>query len=211
MKTRLVSVLGLATLLAPALAVAQAPDLDPNAPPPAPQPMPQESPQPAPQPMTVDPPPAQPPVVIVNPPPRAMVITETEPQYETYTDTWNAQVFASGAVLFLASYGASVAVAAMSEDDTIDRGNDRLYIPVAGPWLALRDRPDCEVDCDMENLKKGLLIADGVFQAGGVVAMVSGLLSPSEHRVQRTPISTRKVRVSPSAGGSPGLTLFGRF
>ena len=192
-------------LLVPAIASAQAP-LNPDDPtdPDAPVPTP------------VDPAPAQPapPVVIVNPPPAPVTYT-TEPQYETYTDTWNAPLFTSGALVFLGSYGASVVVAATSENDAIDRGNDRLYVPVVGPWLALNDRPDCPVEqesCDMETTKKVLLVADGVLQAGGVVSMIAGLLSPTEHRViRRTPVVTRKVHVSPSAGGSPGITLFGHF
>ena len=197
MKTRLLATIG---LLVPALASAQPvnPD-DPHAPAPAP----------------ADPaPPEQKPVVIVNPPPPAPVYTE-EPQYETHSDAWNAPLFTSGALLFLGSYGASVVVAATSEDDTVDRGNDRLYVPVVGPWLALNDRPDCPVEqesCDMETTKKVLLVADGVLQAGGVVTMIAGLLSPTEHRViRRTPVVSKKVNVSPSAGGNPGITLFGHF
>lgn len=164
-------------------------------------------------------PPAQPPpppVVIVNPPPPATTTTMIEePEYETYTDTWNAPLFTSGALVFLGSYGASVVVAATSEDDEIDRGNDRLYVPVVGPWLALNDRPDCPVeneDCDLETTKKVLLVADGVLQAGGVITMVAGLLSPTEHRVIRRPtMVSKKVRVSPSAGGHLGLSLSGAW
>ncbi len=198
MKTRLLATIG---LLVPALASAQTNPDDPNAPAPTPAP--------------VDPAPTEPqPVVIVNPPPPAPVYTE-EPQYETYSDTWNAPLFTSGALVFLGSYGASVVVAATSEDDTVDRGNDRLYVPVVGPWLALNDRPDCPVEqesCDMETTKKVLLVADGVLQAGGVVTMIAGLLSPTEHRViRRTPVVSKKVNVSPSAGGNPGITLFGHF
>lgn len=202
MKTRLLVTIG---LLVPTIASAQAPlnpddPTDPNAPVPTP----------------VEPTPAaDPPVVIVNPPPAPPVTYTAEPQYETYTDTWNAPLFTSGALIFLGSYGASVVVAATSEDDTIDRGNDRLYVPVLGPWLALNDRPDCAVEqeaCDMETTKKVLLVADGVLQAGGVITMIAGLLSPTEHRViNRKQMVTRKIQVSPSAGGNPGVTLFGRW
>jgi hypothetical protein len=205
MKTRLLAAL---TVLVPTLAVAQAPDPnDPNAAPVEPAPTP---PPPVPVPA------AENPVIIVNPPAQqTTTYTTTEPQYETYTDTWNAPMFTSGALVFLGSYGASVVVAATSEDDVIDRGNDRLYVPVAGPWLALNDRPDCPVEnesCDMETTKKVLLVADGVLQAGGVITMIAGLLSPTEHRVIRRPTYvSKKVTVSPSAGGNPGITLLGRF
>jgi hypothetical protein len=200
MKTRLLVM----ALLVPAVASAQAPanpddPNDPNAPTTTPPPPPQD----------------QPPVVIVNPPPPTTTTYTTEPQYETTTETWNAPMFTSGALVFLGAYGASVVVAATSEDDTIDRGNDRLYVPVVGPWLALNDRPDCPVEnesCDMETTKKVLLVADGVLQGAGVITMVAGLLSPTEHRViRRTPMVSKKVRVSPQAGGNPGITLFGHF
>lgn len=183
--------------MVPAVALAQNPPADDPADAPAP------------------PPTAPPPVVIVNPPPPPVVTTIQEPEYETYTDTWNAPLFTSGALVFLGSYGASVVVAATSEDDTVDRGNDRLYVPVIGPWLALDERPDCPVEneaCDMETTKKVLLVADGVLQAGGVVTMIAGLLSPTEHRVIRRPtMVSKKVRVSPSAGGHLGLSVSGAW
>lgn len=205
--------LALAALLVPAVASAQSPDPNhPNNPAPQPQ---------DPAPTTVEPvtspttaPPASDPVVIVNPPPRT-VITPVEPQYETYTDNWNAPVFTSGALVFLGSYGASIAVAAASEDDSVDRGNDRLYVPVVGPWLALNARPDCPIEneqCDMETTKKVLLVADGILQAGGVVTMIAGLLQPTEHRVLRRPVASKKVHVTPTAAyGGAGVNVFGRF
>lgn len=193
MQTRLLLTLG---ALVPAIASAQPNPDDPTDPNKEPQ--------------------SPPPVVIVNPPPPPTAVTTTEPEYETYTDAWNAPMFTSGALVFLGSYGASVVVAATSEDDNVDRGNDRLYVPVVGPWLALNDRPDCPIeneDCDMETTKKVLLVADGVLQAGGVVTMVAGLLSPTEHRVIRRPAMSQKgVHISPTAaGGNAGFTVFGRF
>jgi hypothetical protein len=203
MKTPLLAALG---LLVPALAVAQAP-ANPDDPNPAPV-------EPAPTPPPPVPvPAAEQPVIIVNPPMQQTTTYETTtPEYETYVSPWNAPVFTSGAAIFLGAYGGALVVAATSEDDRIDRGNDKLYYPVAGPWLALDDRPDCVGDCDWERAKKGLLIADGILQAGGVLTMVAGLLSPTEHRVVRRPAYvTKKVRVSPSAGGNPGISLFGQF
>lgn len=202
MKTPLLAAV---SLLIPSLAVAQAPDPnDPTVPPvvePAPTPPP-----------PVPVPAAEKPVIIVNPPAQQTTYTTTEPEYETYVSPWNAPMFTSGAVVFLGSYGASVVVASTSEDDQIDRGNDKLYYPVAGPWLALIDRPDCVGDCEWETTKKGLLIADGILQAGGVLTMIGGLLSPTEYRVVRRPsYVSKKVTVSPSAGGNPGISLFGRF
>jgi len=202
MQTRLVIIAALAGLMPAAVAQGQpSPDdpTDPNDPVTTPV-----APVPAPSPT---------PVVVVNPPPPPATYT-TEPDYETHTDTWNAPLFTTGALVFAASYGAAVVVAATSEDDTVDRGNDRLYVPVVGPWLALNDRPDCPVEneaCDRETTKKVLLVLDGVLQAGGVVTMIAGILSPTEHRVIRRPTVSKRVHVTPTAGGNPGISLFGHF
>src|SRR5688572_4776021 len=107
----------IAALLLPAVAAAQPLDPDDPTDPNAPQPVtvePSQAPAPA------------APVVVVNPPPPAPTYT-AEPSYETYTSPWNAPMFTSGAIVFLGSYGAALVVAATSEDDVVDRGNDRLY------------------------------------------------------------------------------------
>jgi len=202
----------LATLV-PAVALAQ-PTPDPN------NPQPQPPPQPAPPQPTEAPPPApiqQQPTVIVNQPPAEghATVVSTTPQTEEVYDYWNAPVFATGAVVFAASYGASVIVAANSDQDQLDRGNDRLYVPVLGPWLALNDRSDCPIEnpkCDNETTAKVLLVADGVFQAAGIITMVTGVLSPSHHtRVVRTADTGVKVRPIAMAHGGSGIGVFGRF
>jgi hypothetical protein len=136
------------------------------------------------------------------------------PTYETIYDDYNKPVFVGGALVFLGGYSASVISAASAGDAEQDRGIDRLYIPVAGPWLALNDRPDCTATdgtCDWNTTKKVLLVVDGVLQAGGVIAMIHGVLQPSSHRVVT---QTTAVRVTPTVVGQSagaGLALFGRF
>ena len=155
-------------------------------------------------------------VVLVNPPPpqaddRTPV---TLPQYETIHDAYNKPVFTGGAVLFLGSYSASVISAAAAGDEEKERGIDRLYIPVAGPWLALAKRGDCPAangNCSWDTTKKALLFVDGLFQAGGVIAMIHGVLQPSSRRVV---MQTSAVRVTPTVVGQSagaGLAVFGRF
>jgi hypothetical protein len=199
-------------MLLPAIASAQpVPEpQDPNEPN---QPADQTPPAPPPvsEPVVTDPPPT----VIVNPAPRATVVT-TEPAYELVEDDWNAPVFATGALVFAGSYAAAVIAAASQEDDERDRWAERLYVPVVGPWLALNDHGSCPIEnpaCDDETTTKVLLIADGVFQAGGVVTMVTGLLRPSYHRRVVRTASTDRVRVRPTVvgrGGS-GLMVFGQW
>jgi hypothetical protein len=205
----------LATVAVPAIASAQSadPNNDPNA-------APSQQPQPAPQqpaPVVPEQQPAPvtsttttttpPPVVIVNPnTPPPQTTTYVDPEGHVVEDDWNAPVFVSGAVIFGASYGAA-AIASSASDHP---GADRLWVPVVGPWLALNDWGSCPIDqprCDSNTTDKVLLIADGVFQAAGIITMVDGLLSPSHHRVVTRTADT-KVHVTPTGSG---LAVFGHF
>ena len=204
-------VLGVA--LVPAVALADDP-IDPYAPTTAPtaQPVP-----PAPTTTSttvVTPAPApvqQPPVVVVNPEPRPVrtTVIQRDPETYTVTDTWNAPVFATGALIFAGSYGASAVVASTSEHP----GADRLYVPVVGPWLALNDWGNCPIEqprCDENTTEKVLLVADGVFQAAGVVTMLTGLLVPSTHTVVGSPktADATKARITPTHNG---FAVIGKF
>jgi hypothetical protein len=133
-----------------------------------------------------------------------------EPQYQEVTESYNARVFLTGALVFAGSYSASVIVAAASSND---RGNDRLYVPVLGPWLALDERGPCDLtrsSCDHETTAKVLLAADGVFQAAGIIGMIDGVLQPPTRRViTRSAKLDTKLHLKPTAG--PGLAVYGRF
>jgi len=161
--------------------------------------------------VTPAPAPQQQPVVVVNPdqaPQRTTIVQRDPESYEVY-DTWNAPMFATGAVVFAGSYGASAVVASQSDHP----GADRLYVPIAGPWLALNDWGNCPIEqprCDSNTTDKVLLVADGVFQAAGAITMVSSLLSPSHHTVYgaRVAKDTTKTRVTPTHNG---FAVVGRF
>ena len=195
----------LGVLLVPAIASAQSADPnDPYAPAPTPAPTTTTTTvvTPAPQPQP-------PPVVIVSPapePPRTTVIRQTPESYEV-RDAWNAPVFATGALVFAASYGGAAIVAATSDHP----GADRLYVPVVGPWLALNDWGNCPIDnprCDENTTQKVLLVADGVFQAAGVVTMVAGILSPTTHTVYQRTADAKKIKVTPTHNG---VAVLGRW
>src|SRR5688572_8069361 len=198
----------LGAMLIPAVALADDP-VDPYAP--------QQSPSTQTTPSTTTtvvtpapaPAPQQQPVVVVNPEPRpARTTVVTQPETTEVYDQWNAPVFATGALVFAGSYGASVVVAGSSDHP----GADRLYVPVVGPWLALNDWGDCPIEeprCDENTTHKVLLVADGVFQAAGVITMLTGLLSPSEHTVVRTRTAdTTKTRLTPTKNG---FAVVGKF
>jgi len=136
-----------------------------------------------------------------------------EPEYDEVRDSINAPMFTSGALVFAASYGASVIVA--GNDD--GRGNHRLLIPVVGPWLALNDRGSCDplkTSCDHETTAKVLLVADGIFQAAGLLGMIDGVLQPSSHRIARRSAKRLQpnVHITPTfTNGNPGLAALGKF
>ena len=153
--------------------------------------------------VTPAPQPAQPPVVVVNPEPapaRTTIVQQVPESYEVQ-DSMNAPVFVTGALVFAASYGGAALVAATSDHP----GADRLYVPVVGPWLALNDWGDCPISdprCDENTTDKVLLVADGVFQAAGVLTMVTGILSPTSHTVYRTRTAdAKKYKLTPTRHG----------
>jgi len=193
----------LCATVAPAMAWADDPS-DPYAPQPAPTTTttvvtPAPAPQPAPQPVIVVPQPQA--------APRTTTVIAPQPEGTEVSDEWNAPVFATGALVFAGSYGASAVVAGSSDHV----GADRLYVPVVGPWLALNDWGNCPIEeprCDKNTTDKVLLVADGVFQAAGVITMVSGLLSPSHHTVYTTRTAAMKPKITPTHNG---FAVVGRF
>jgi hypothetical protein len=89
-------------------------------------------------------------------------------------------LFITGAVTFAASYGAAVGVAAGS----LDRDERALYVPLAGPWIALAANAPCDGDCKHDTRDDVLLVLDGVAQAAGVALAVTSLLGTHDDRVQ---------------------------
>ncbi len=123
----------------------------------------------------------------------------------------NAPVFATGAVMFAASYGAS-AIAHAAGDGTSD-----LMIPFAGPWLALDQRPACDAtvrSCDHENVMKALLVGDGILQAAGLLGMLDGIVEPSSHVMRHKLAQDTSLHVRPmmlGAQDSPGFGVSAKF
>lgn len=98
----------------------------------------------------------------------------------------------SGLLTLGAAYVPAVAVAMTSET----QGDDHLYVPLAGPWLDLADREDCDGDCGGENVNKALLVTSGVFQSLGALQVVGSFIFHE----------TTAVTVS-DADGSPKLSF----
>jgi hypothetical protein len=231
MITRRTLAMTTAILLAPALAAAQ--DATPPAPAAPAAPQAPQAPQTPQTPQTPQSPgtntSSNQPVVVVNPNqtapttapaptpvttvPAIAPTTVVNDNHDTgdEVDYWNAPVFATGALTFGGTYLASVIVAGSSDH----QGNNHLYVPVAGPWLDLADRgPNCPAlqnNCDSETTAKILLVADGVFQAAGIITMLDGVLAPTHHtRVVTT--AQRDYHIVPTTvHGNAGLAVFGHF
>lgn len=120
-------------------------------------------------------------------------------EVETYT-TLNTNLLVGGAVVFGASYGGAVLAASQSDNEAFDR----LYVPIAGPWLAMGEYGDCNIEneaCDDETTTKVLLAADGVFQAAGAAMMVGSVLFPKTVTRNSAPVVAMK-HVQPVKVGS---------
>jgi len=160
----------------------------------------------------VQPAPAPAPVVVQQTPPPAPVVVPPANQTVTETDTGPNPLLMSGLVGFGASYGAAVIVAASSNH----QGDNRLYVPILGPWLDIGDRGDCPVKssaCDNETTNKVLLVADGVIQGASALAIVGGILSVGSPTTTQTTVSQRGVHFAPVSYGSasPGVAAFGSW
>ncbi|MBK7074571.1 MAG: hypothetical protein IPH44_19970 [Myxococcales bacterium] len=146
---------------------------------------------------------------VAEPEPVVVVATQQPAAVEEY-NRWDSRTFLTGAVVFGVGYGAAAITAGVSDRSA----DERLYVPLVGPWLDLADRGDCDVGnqaCDNETTKKVLIVADGVVQAVGVLLVLDALLFPTQ--VHRTTVAGNDVRLTPvaMAHGGRGLGLAGSF
>jgi hypothetical protein len=103
--------------------------------------------------------------------------------------------------------------------------DDRLWIPVAGPWMDLANREPCGElagggSCGSENTYKVLLVADGVLQGIGALQVLGGFLFPESGsrsaarglHTASAPPPRPTLRIAPSrVPGGYGLTALGTF
>jgi hypothetical protein len=118
----------------------------------------------------------------------------------------------SGVGTFGISYGAAAVVAATSDLDA----DHRMFVPIAGPWMALSGRGGCGVgtprSCDAATTDKVLIITDGVFQALGALLIVESFLNPETITTTRASAEPPRVQVAPTFGANGyGLSAFGNF
>jgi hypothetical protein len=107
---------------------------------------------------------------------------------------------ATGALVMLGSYTASVNVAGMSDVHTAPY----LYIPLAGPWLMLAEWPRCDATspaCDHSSNADAMLVADGALQLAGLAMAAYGMY---ESRARKP----SALHIAPT---HDGVLLYGRF
>jgi hypothetical protein len=120
----------------------------------------------------------------------------------------NRTLLSTGIGLFVASYGASVVAGAVS-----DRAADqKLFIPVVGPWLDLGERGCDERECgSREDVYEAMIITSGIAQGAAVLLGIGSLVIPETTTTERA-AAKPEVKVSPvSFGAGAGLGAVGRF
>ncbi len=124
-------------------------------------------------------------------------------------------LFLSGFFMFGVPYIASVGVAAGSSHP----GDERLYVPFAGPWLDLNSRPQCRtnsIECDTETTNRVLLVGDGILQGLGALQILGSFIFPETRMVSASVPATAltpKMQISPAkvGPGAYGLSAVGVF
>src|SRR6476469_770537 len=86
----------------------------------------------------------------------------------------NRLLLIGGATVFGVTYVSSVLVGITSDRDS----DKNLFIPIAGPWIALGSR-DCDVDaCNAKVVTGALLVADGLLQTAGAFTVAAAFFIP---------------------------------
>lgn len=128
----------------------------------------------------------------------------SEPLLDTETTrmTWpNVPLLATGATVLAASYIPAIVGGAIS-----DRGDNDLYIPVAGPWMTLAQGPS------EKNSWKALLVADGAVQGVGALMFLTSFFIPEKVTQKWYLIGSNDVRVVPTGyAAGAGVSASGRF
>jgi outer membrane autotransporter protein len=113
----------------------------------------------------------------------------------------NVPLITTGLLTFGLSYVPALVVAGESSQSA----DHNLYIPVAGPWLDIANRPGCGAggpSCTTETTNKVLIGVDGVFQGVGAVMTVLGLVTPETHTAAAAQAEKPSIHVSPTSVGS---------
>jgi hypothetical protein len=120
--------------------------------------------------------------------------------YQSYRPN-KAYLYTGGAIL-LGSYVTTAAVTASENEDQV------LYIPVAGPWISLADRPANE-----DTSTTALIIGSGVLQGVGALLTTASFFIPEKVPAATIQAGNTKIHLSPMANGrgTAGVGAFAQF
>jgi hypothetical protein len=127
------------------------------------------------------------------------------------TRSWvNRPLLVTGTIVLVGSY-VPAAIVAYTSDRPSDQTN--LYYPVVGPWMDLADRDCANRPCSNgDAVGKVLLIAGGVGQGLGALAVVSSFFLPNKVTRNWYLVGNDHTHVAPSRIGSGyGLSAAGSF
>jgi len=151
------------------------------------------------------------------PPPAEPLAPMSQAHSETVTERGgpSASELSSGIVTLGLTYGMAAIVAAESPQPA----DHRMFVPVAGPWMALANRPGCGgatgPSCGTETTYSVLIVADGIGQALGSLLIVGAFLHP-ETVTRTTTVSEDTVKpvlhvLPASVGSGYGVQALGTF
>ena len=113
-----------------------------------------------------------------------------------------------GSAMVVGWYGAGVGTSLLWSDAP---GADDLYIPIAGPWMALAQTgcPESEPDCSIVEviIRATLTTISGVGQIGGLAIIGEGLFVPTRSSRAAAPTPELRAQVQPLVAGRDGLGL----
>lgn len=114
----------------------------------------------------------------------------------------NKPILFTGGALLLGSY---VPTAVFTATEDLDR---ILYVPIAGPWLHLADRPD-----DADNTETVLIVGSGIIQGAGAILTAASFFLPEKVPAATIQAGNMKFHVTPMANGrgTAGVGAFARF
>jgi hypothetical protein len=120
----------------------------------------------------------------------------------------NKPLLITGSALLVAGYVPALVVSQTSERP-IDQ--NKLILPVVGPWMNLADRDCDDRECQHEDRNKTLLIADGVVQGVGALSMLLSLALPGKTTQNWYLIGDTKVGPMYVGKSVYGLGAAGKF
>ena len=121
----------------------------------------------------------------------------------------NRALLIAGGSMLLASYATTAIVGAVSPL----AADEKLFVPVVGPWLNLAERPCSLGACGgKEDLTNAFILGGGITQAVGLGLAVLSLVVPEKRRAPTVTTASPTVRVTPiSFGRGGGLGAVGTF